>query len=80
MAPTESNRMGTESFKTSESNLADKKSHDNGRDFNGGSQVFKTKNDVQAADASAKTQQPKIIKNQKPSYTEDEVRAMLNKS
>ena len=75
----ETNRMGTESYKTSESHFGDKKSHENGREFNGGSQVFKTKQDVQAADAGEKSQAPKIIKNQKPGYTEAEVRAMLNK-
>ena len=75
----EKNRMGSESFKTSESSMNDKKSSQSGREFSGSSQTFKTKDDTQAANAGKKPQEPKIIENRKPGYTEDEVRAMLNK-
>jgi len=75
----EKNHMASESYKTAESHFGDKKSHENGREFSGGSEVFKTKSDVQAANAGAKAKEPKIIENRKPGYTEEEVRAMLNK-
>jgi hypothetical protein len=75
----ESDPMASKNFKTTESHQFEKKAHDDGRMFAGNDKTFATKSDVRAANAATKTQKPKIIENGKPGYTEDEVRAMLNK-
>lgn len=83
---TKESKLGSEQYKTSGSHLADQKSHDEGRmnhdagkSFSSGSESYKTNSDAIGSKASQNAQKSKGVQTGKPSYTEDEVRGLLNK-
>jgi hypothetical protein len=78
--------MGSEKYKTSESHLAEQKNHDEGRmshdtskSFSGSSESYQTHGDAIGSHATQNAQKSKGVQTGKPSYSEDEVRALLNK-
>ncbi len=67
-------------FKTKESSMGQKTSRDADKNFTGSDKTFQTKEERTAAESLKKKSHPVMIDTGKPSYTEDEVRGLLNKN
>ena len=66
-------------FHTKNSRMADEKSRDATKSFAGGKNEFATRENRAGKKALDKDSKPKILDPDKPTYTEDEVRRLLNK-
>ncbi len=66
-------------FKTKESSFDQKTSRDAGKKFADTDKTYQTKDEREATKALKKKSHPVMVDTGKPSYTEDEVRGLLNK-
>ncbi len=72
-------RLASSQFKTKESSMDQKTSRDADKNFASSDKTFKTKDERDATNALKKKSHPVMVDTSKPSYTEDEVRGLLNK-
>ena len=81
MAPeiADQSRLGDRQFPVSESRLNAKPSTDGARSFTQGSETFATGQNRAAAKELEKNKKPVILAPEKPTYSEDEVKRILNK-
>lgn len=76
----EKSRMGDEKFRTQDSRMANQQSRDGSKTYAKGDQAFRTGENRAGTKAIEKNKKPKIVQEDKPTYTEDEVKRALNKS
>jgi hypothetical protein len=72
-------RLGARQFPVSESRLSAKPSTDGGKSFTQGGETFATGQNRIGAKALEKNKKPVILPPEKPTYSEDEVKRLLNK-
>lgn len=74
------NPLASRLFRTSESSYNDKASPEAGKTFTNSGKSFATRENRAAAAEMAKNKKPVILDQDKPTYSEDEVKRLLNKS
>jgi|GEM_PF-5822493 len=72
-------REGEQTFATRSSRYDNQENRNSGRLMRGNDAVYRTRNDPVASDAMATSKRPYINQSNNPSYTEGEVRSILNK-
>ena len=71
--------LSDKTFAAKDSHMGDRKSHDD-KTYHGADRDFHSSNDVVGEHAMEKSKAPKIIKQESPMYTEEQVQRLLNKS
>jgi hypothetical protein len=83
----EQSKMAAQMFRTPDSryesqvsHFESQTSHESGKTFARGNETFATRDNHAAAKALEKNKKPVIVDQDKPTYTEDDVKRLLNKS
>ncbi len=71
--------LASSEFKTKQSSMDQKTSRDAGKNFTDSDKTYQTKDERDATKALKKKSHPVMVDTGKPTYTEDEVRGLLNK-
>jgi hypothetical protein len=72
-------RLADGQFRTKDNRMAGEKSREGTKDFAGGAGVFATRENREGRKAIDKNKKPVIIDSDKPTYSEEEVKRLLNK-
>ncbi|MEI6537729.1 MAG: hypothetical protein WCN98_20460 [Verrucomicrobiaceae bacterium] len=73
-------QLANAQYKTTESRMNQKASKEGAKNFAGSDKAYQTKDEREAAKSMKKNNHPVMVDTGKPSYTEDEVRGLLNKN
>ena len=74
------NRMASEQFRTKDSRMAAEKNRNGEKMFASGGKEFSTRENREGTKAIEKNKKPVILDPEKPSYTEEDVKRLLNKT
>lgn len=73
------NRLAAKLFRAPDSRLGSKESHDSTKEFRQGGDTFATRDNRSGTTEMEKDKRPVILPSEKPTYSEDEVKRLLNK-